>query len=263
MRCRFCGLRRLWPYLSESELDELYGNAYFEAMAPPTSLAGVDNPGVNYQQSCVPSRVEKFRRIIQRLRALRPDGRTFLDFGAATGTVVALAAEEGLDADGVELSAHAIAVAVREYGVRLRQGGAEAVPDRAYDFIHMHHVFEHLTRPLEDLRTMRQHLAPDGVMFIEIPFQFHAIEKLRFRLAKKASLRSPTLLSYHHPYFYTPESVRRVLERAGFEVMSLRCFVPDDYPADTMGQKFRKVVWAFLDRSVSIGNIMEIVVRNG
>ena len=137
------------------------------------------------------------------------------------------------------------------------------VPDIAYDFIHMHHVFEHLSLLLEDLRTMRRHLTPDGVMFIEIPFQFHAIEKLRFRLTKKASPRSPTLLSLHHPYFYTPESVRRVLERAGFKVMSLRCFVPDDYPDDTMGRKVRKAVWAFLDRSASIGNIMEIVVRNG
>lgn len=261
VECRTCGLKRLWPYLTESELGDLYRGGYFGDDKDSSGLLGVDNPSEAYQAFYVPERVDKFRRIVRRLRAEKPDARTLLDFGAATGAFVAIACEEGLAAEGVEFSAHAVAAAFREYGLTLHQGGVEAVPDRLYDFIVLHHVFEHLTRPLEDLRELTKHLAPGGLLFLEIPFQFHALEKTRFRLFPPTELRTPTLLSFHHPYFYTPRSLKLILERAGLEVPSLRCFVPRDYKTSTIAQRIRKVIWVVLDRVARVGNIIEAIAR--
>lgn len=261
VECRGCGLRRLWPYLSETELHDLYRGGYYGDDNDPSGLEGVDNPTEAYQTFYVPERTEKFGRIVRRLLMLHPTGRSLLDFGAATGAFVAIAREDGLDAEGVEFSAHAVEAAAREYGLTLHHGGTEAVPAKQYDFIVLHHVFEHLTRPLGDLRELAKHLAPDGLLFIEIPFQFHAIERVRFRMFRPSGQKRPTLLSLHHPYFYTPNSLTKILERAEFEVLSLRCFVPRDYRASTFSQRMKKALWVMLDRVAGVGNIMEAVAR--
>lgn len=258
-RCESCGLRRLEPYLSEDELKRLYGPAYFGDDAATTGMDGVRCPDGNYLSDFVPARLRKFRHTVERLRALHPSGRTLLDFGAATGDFVAIAREEGLDADGVELSNYAIDVARQRHGIELHLGGTEAIPRRQYDFIHLHHVFEHLVRPAEELGLLVDHLGPGGTLYIEIPHQFHFLDRFRYRLKRGERQATPTLFSFHHPYFYTPGSLRRMLERAGLDVRSVRTFVPGHYDAHGIGQHVKKTGWTVVDRMFRLGNIIEAV----
>jgi SAM-dependent methyltransferase len=259
VRCRSCGLRRLEPYLSEMELKRLYGPAYFGDEAAGTGMDGVRSADGNYLSDCVPARLQKFRYTVKHLRELRPRGRALLDFGAATGDFVAIARELGLDADGVELSSYAIEVAQQRHGIHLHLGGCEAIPARQYDFIHLHHVFEHLVRPAEELRLLVDHLAPGGILYIEIPYQFHVLERLRYRLKQGTRQATPTLSSFHHPFFYTPRSLRRLLERAGLDIESVRTFVPGHYEAQGVSRRIKKAGWSFLDRVCHLGNIIEAV----
>ena len=118
---------------------------------------------------------------------------------------VAIARKKHLDADGVELSSYAIEIARQRHGFQLHLGGCEAIPDHRYDFIYLHHVFEHLVRPAQELHSLVDHLAPGGILYIEIPYQFHVIERLRYRLKRGSRQGIPTVSSFHHPYFYTPK----------------------------------------------------------
>lgn len=259
VRCESCGLRRLEPYLSSEELGRLYGPAYFGDEAAAAGLDGVRSPEGNYISDYVPARVKKFRHTVKQLRNLRPNGRTLLDFGAATGDFVAIAREEGLDADGVELSSYAIKVARERHGFDLHLGGCEAIPAHLYDFIHVHHVFEHLVRPAEELGSLVDHLAPGGILYIEIPYQFHMLERARYRLRRETRQAAPTLFSFHHPFFYTPESLRRILKRAGLDVISVRTFVPGHYVASGIVSRIKKAGWWIIDRTFHVGNIIEAI----
>lgn len=259
VRCESCGLRRLEPYLSQDELRLLYGPAYFGDNAAATGLDGVRSADGNYISDCVPARLNKFHDTVRHLRNRHPSGRTLLDFGAATGDFVAIARELGLDADGVELSSYAIEVAHQRHGIQLYLGGCEAIPDRQYDFIHLHHVFEHLVRPGQELRTLADHLAPGGILHIEVPYQFHILERLRFRLQRRSRQATPTLSSFHHPFFYTPRSLGRILERAGLRVQSVRTFIPGQYDAHGASQRLKKTGWSVLDHVCRLGNIIEAV----
>lgn len=261
IRCRSCGIRRLWPYLTDAELSDLYRGGYFGDDEDASGLAGVANPEGNYVKAYVVERLAKFERNIRRLRALNPTGRTLLDYGAATGEFVAIARAGGLEADGVEYSAHAVAVAAQQHGLQLHQGGIEAMPRRRFDFIHLHHVFEHLTEPVRDLRAFVEHLEPNGVLFIEIPYQFHVAEKAAYRIRHGRAPQRPTLHSYHHPFFYTPATLRRLVEDAGLEVLSLRCFIREDYPAHGVTGRVKRLAWNALDRFANIGNVIELVAR--
>jgi SAM-dependent methyltransferase len=222
-------------------------------------MDGVRCPDGNYLADYVPARVKKFRHTVKQLRSLRPSGRTLLDFGAATGDFVAIARDEGLHADGVELSSYAIDVARKRHGIQLHLGGCEAIPRHRYDFIHLHHVFEHLARPAAELSSLVDHLAPGGILYIEIPYQFHMLERLRYRLKQGARQETPTLFSFHHPFFYTPESLRRMLERAGLDVISVRTFVPGHYEANGVTRRIKKAGWWVVDRMFHLGNIIEAV----
>lgn len=47
--------------------------------------------------------------------------------------------------------------------------GYSAIPDRSYDFIILHHVIEHMTRPMETLRVICSKLKRGGYIWIAFP----------------------------------------------------------------------------------------------
>jgi hypothetical protein len=74
-----------------------------------------------------------------------------------------------------------------------------------FDFVSLIHVLEHIENPVPFLKKIAA-LAPQGVLLIEIPF---------FR-------DNPyELLIADHATHYTPDTLARILERAGYSVQSL------------------------------------------
>jgi SAM-dependent methyltransferase len=65
------------------------------------------------------------------------------------------------------------------------------------DLITMAHVLEHLAHPLATLKTARDRLSDDGRLFVEVP-----------------NLETP----YIHLWYFTPNTLRGLLSRAGFGV---------------------------------------------
>src|SRR5262249_38994774 len=157
-----------------------------------------------------------FTRTLDRIRELQPGATTLLDVGAATGDLVRMARARGFDAHGVELSEYAVAMAEKLNSVRLERRALRELQGSAlYDCIHLNHVFEHLSDPRSELAHLARLLRSGGLLYIEVPYQFHAVEKLLFRARRKAG--EFTLHSLHHPYFYTPKTIVRLLRAGGFE----------------------------------------------
>jgi len=87
------------------------------------------------------------------------------------------------------------------------------------DIVTLWDVFEHVRTPtvlLTDIRKLL--LGSGGTLFISVPSG--AMNPVKVRIAKMRG-RSAGLIPWEHVFYYTPKSLRRVIENAGFEVISL------------------------------------------
>lgn len=258
--CMACGQRHIRPQLTGDELRALYADAYFNSThAAQAPLQGMKITSSDYISEVAPSRHSQFERTIQRLKQLRAGAVTFLDVGAATGDMVKIALDHGLTAEGIEFSDFAIKKAKELYAIELQQVPiAELDKADYYDLIHLNHVFEHFNEPLLELGHLKRLLKRGGVLYIEVPYQFHWLEKRLYKL--RASSTNFTVESLHHPYFYTPKTILRLLRNNDFEIISFTVFDSARYPQDTYIGKLKKYLWTLLSL-VSIGNYIQVYAR--
>ena len=140
--------------------------------------------------------------ICRRVSDRRP---RILDVGCGTGANLLLLSKYG-DAEGVDISEDALAFC-RERGLdKVRLGAAEALPyeDGTFDLVTALDVVEHLDDDLAGLTELRRVLQPGGRVLLFVPaFMF------LWGLQDDVS---------HHRRRYRLPELRRVLERAGFEI---------------------------------------------
>ena len=254
--CTGCGQRRLDPQLAPEELEAVYSGAYFQSSTPVERLAGVAGPPADYSTEVVEARRDKFIDTLRRIKTLNPRAVKLLDVGAATGEFVRAARDLGFDADGIELSEFAVRQADRVNGVCLRRLLLADVPGRElYDAMHLNHVFEHFNDPLAELAHMHRLLRRGGVLYLEVPYQFNVVERVKHALwPEQATL---TLHSLHHAYFYRPSSLGRLVAANGFRIHSLSVFDPKRYPVLTASERVKCWLWRAL-ALFGIGNHIEL-----
>jgi len=205
-----------------------------------------------------------FRKRIGRVvAALGHDPVGMLDVGAGDGVFLSVAREAGLPVIGVELCAQA-AKAAAETGAPVLTG--DILLDnlqirQPIDVVVMHHVFEHLLWPLEYLRAIRAMMQPDGLFVFEIPQQFINPIDLAYRALGRR--RPFDAYSLHHPYFYTVDSIKQMLELAGYRIVSLRTWLPGQiFHVDNrlVGAALQGALW-FADAVAKKGHVIEVMAR--
>jgi len=255
-KCRTCGFLFLGPYLNEREIEALYSGSYFSG----AEQGDVDGSGLDYETDCAQTRVGKFARSLDDLLRLKPDARSVLDVGAATGEFLELAQQRGLEVHGIELSQWASERAFEKYGMRFSNEPFESfAPGRRYDLIHASHVLEHFPSPRLAAAKVAELLAPGGLAYIEVPYQFNAAEALAARLGLWK--RPYSTFSLHHPNFFTPATLCALFEADGLRLKSLQCFNWDRYgEAPTSAPK--RVARQFL-KTIGQGQIIEGIFQHG
>jgi SAM-dependent methyltransferase len=159
-------------------------------------------------------RIAKSRRQIRDALEVAPSG-PLLDVGCSLGYTLEAAKSLGLDAAGVDVSAHAIAECVRR-GFDARRGGLDELPfeDASFSLVVLKHVFEHTPAPRRTLAELRRVLVPGGAAFFAVP-----------NLEYFKAARSPQSSRFFrgeggeaHYVYYTPATLSRLLEQEGFRV---------------------------------------------
>lgn len=210
-RCRRCGLEFLHPQPAPAELGALYDVRYFASGASAAR-------GYERYEADEANLRKTFRRRLRRLAARIPaSARRLLDVGCALGYSLAVAAESGWDARGVEMSAWAAAEARRRFGLDVRQGSLDTVdfPPATFDLITLWDVLEHLADPREGLRRCHELLKPDGHLALTTPNTAGLLRKLTGR--RWVEYKIP-----EHLYFFDPATMRTLLEKSGFHPLSIR-----------------------------------------
>jgi 2-polyprenyl-3-methyl-5-hydroxy-6-metoxy-1,4-benzoquinol methylase len=162
-----------------------------------------------------PWREKLFEDRLRHLQRFTTGGR-LLEIGCASGEFLWLAAHAGFDVEGLEPEPFTSAQAREVHGLKVITGTlAEAsYPSDYFDVVVLIHVLEHLDSPRQTVTEINRILKPGGVVAIETP----NIDTIWFRLL---GARWRQFIPDHY-YFFTPQTLRRLLEETGFRVLEVK-----------------------------------------
>lgn len=252
-RCAGCGLRWLSPRPTERVYRLLYRDEYLDTDSSVEQYDKLADERRPYFRN-------RIRTIEQMADACHLD---ILEIGAATGEFVYEAKRRGHCALGLELSEYARSEARKKYDVELVDQPLESLAGGGFDVIHMNHVFEHILSPAECLDNCGRLLKSNGLLVLEVPQQFdNDLDRLKKILRMN---RTPSFNAYslHHAYFYTPESLQKLLEKHGYRILRMRTANSDRTPLWPINYKnlvLRPYLW-LSDQLHRGGNIIEVYAR--
>jgi len=132
-----------------------------------------------------------------------------LDIGCNEGRGLVLYAQNGFQAEGLELNENAAAVA-RAKGFRVMPAALERLaPAEPFDVVVLSNVIEHLPDPVAALQTVHRLLRPGGQVWISCPNGNSLWRRVFGR----------RWINYHVPFHlwhFSPDTLREILTRADF-----------------------------------------------
>lgn len=225
-RCAACGLG-FWRPDASFQPASIYDGAYFEG--------GNLGPGYDDYRALEVALRRNFARRIAALGPPAPGGR-LLDLGAAYGFAVDEARRAGWRASGLEVSAQAARQAASLVGGVVVRGDAGGTPfaSACFDAITLWDVLEHLPEPHAVMAEIARLLAPGGRVVL-------TTGDVGSFAARVSGARWHLLTLPEHLYFYSRESLRRLLTAHGLHVVSMRA-ESSLYPLGYLAERLRKTL---------------------
>jgi len=195
-RCQGCGLVRLNPRLSEAQLSSLYARDYFSG-EHATGYDSYEQDASYYQRT--------FARRLRLVKRYGGQGR-LLDIGCGLGYSLQVAAREGFDVYGLDLSPYAVEQCEKLFPGRVREGSLTSglYPRGNFDVVTLSDVFEHVYRPLEFVQALHETIRDNGMALVTTPNHRSVLSRLSGR--NWISFKIP-----EHVYFYTPETLKKLV----------------------------------------------------
>lgn len=165
----------------------------------------------------------------RKILSLIPKDGTVLDYGCGNGKLVAYLRARGVNVEGYDPSPSAVALAQKQ-GLPV----FGTIPGKQYDLIMFWHSLEHTDTPLDDLRRVSRHLAPNGKLLLAVP-NGDSLE---------AHLFHKTWFCYDWPFHrvhFTPASIRKFLDAAGFHATDMD-YVNPEYTVSSLAQSALNLV---------------------
>jgi 2-polyprenyl-3-methyl-5-hydroxy-6-metoxy-1,4-benzoquinol methylase len=220
-RCASCGL--VYSDLPDERIPELYDEDYYREEFGPyfSALFGESDDALLR---------ERFGHYLDVLDAHVPAGR-IVDVGCAAGLFLDVARARGWDVHGVEISEYAASIARERHDLAVETGDVTdvALEPGSFDVVAMLDMLEHAPDPVAALRHVRPLIAPGGALLLVLPNDRNLVTwvaMLAYRLSG-GRLRRPAegVHQVYHLSYFTPATIRRVLESARFEVLQIE---PDE-----------------------------------
>lgn len=206
VRCLRCDLVYTSPRLKQAAIqDRLYGPEYWRG----------------YEQQYVESlpAIREFARgwLTKLGRYGRPGPWRVFELGTGLGAFLAEARAEGHEVFGADISAHAIARAKERFGLEIAHAGSDGLADLElgkFDLFVLEATIEHLPDPLAALTAAADRLADSGLLFLSTG----VFGSFNQRVAGK---RWGIIEPEAHLYYFSKRTIKRFLDRAGFDVLAL------------------------------------------
>jgi len=196
VRCRRCGLMFVNPRIKSERVVNAYQDSEDELYV-----------------SQAEARIKTFQNSLRLVERYAPQRGKILDVGAAAGFFLKTAKDAGWETYGVEPSRWLAQWGNERYQVNIRPGVLRSAKFKPgfFEAVTMWDVLEHVPDPLSELLETNRILKNGGLLVINYP-------NIGSKMARLAGSRWWFLLSVHLFYF-TQDTLRRYLERAGFKVI--------------------------------------------
>jgi len=214
VRCPECVLEFLSPRPVFTQLSEqVYAREYGDL----SDAAG----------ELTPEKRASFAHQLDRLEAGLGRRGALLDVGCGAGAFLRFARERGWTAAGADIM---LSPAAQASGARLWAGqlGAIDFGGAHFDAVRFHHVLEHTQDPLADLRRARALLGSGGVLYVSVPNLGGVSPRLK-SIQSLLGLKSHRWRHYaalHHLWYFTPATLGRLVEAAGFRMLDWETPLP-------------------------------------
>ena len=154
-------------------------------------------------------------RVLQVLNQYFPRRGRLLEIGSFCGIFLDRIRAAGWDSIGLEPDRGVADYARAKYRHNIVDGllPNPVLKDHDFDAVVMLHVIEHMPDPSENLREIHRILKPGGVLAVETP----RFDSLLFKLLGRRERSINNCPG--HIFFFTVPTLRRLLEKNGFEVV--------------------------------------------
>jgi SAM-dependent methyltransferase len=215
--CQSCGWVHVFPTPSDEELASLYRSHYY-GTEKPLYLERYQADRAWWELT-YSDRYDTFESVL-------PAGRRrILDVGSGPGLFLATGKSRGWTTLGVEPAQQA-AEHSRGLGLEIVETflTADVVDDLGtFDVVHMSEVLEHIPDPTAFLRLTARLLDPGGLICIVVPNDYNPLQRV---LREVDGYHPWWIAPPHHLNYFTPPSLRALLERAGFEILVTEATFP-------------------------------------
>lgn len=160
----------------------------------------------------------KIRRHKLRIKLIRKYKKTgkLYDIGVGWGHFLYTAKLMGFDASGVEISElmHHYAVNDLELNVAHDNFFNINLPSNNWDVVTMWDVLEHIEKPAEVVKKVKQILKDDGYFVFQVP-------QINSKVARKQKEKW-SMMSLEHINYFSKASIRTLLENESFEIIKIK-----------------------------------------
>lgn len=203
--CKECGLVQSNPRMNQESYNRFYESEYRKL------YVGTERPAEFFFDGQV-KQGEKIEKFLLQHGHGDLKGKLVLEVGCGAGGILKHLRDRGAQVIGCDLGSEYLSYGRSNYDLELVHGPLNAIkPDVKADVLIYSHVFEHILDVEAELTAVKERLADDGILYIEIP-GIHNIANTY----KADFLR---LLQNAHTFHFTLTSLDNLFSKYGFELL--------------------------------------------
>lgn len=199
VKCKKCGL----VYINPRLIPNLIIKGYSEG-SDETFVSQVD------------ARERTFKDSLKLIEKFAPKKGSILDIGTAAGSFLAAAKKRGWIVNGCEPNKWMVNWGNDKYGLKIKNGTLfdQNYKKNSFDVVTLWDVIEHTPDPSKVLKECNKILKDNGILVVNYP-------DIGSWLAKSLGRKWLFLISVHL-YYFTRRTIRRILEKNGFEILTIK-----------------------------------------
>lgn len=213
VECGMCGLAYLNPRPKEEFIMNFYGEDYFNGTSADRGEGGLRVQVTTPNEKIVP----ESSAISRPLKLLEENfgglkGKSVLEIGCATGSLLSLAEKAGAEVCGLEISNYASQIA-RERGLNVITGTLDkplSINDKMFDIVMAFEVIEHVLSPKVFIRNAAKMVKNHGLLLVSTP---------NFACAQRFGEEWFGFnFSYEHLYFFSIDVLKRMAHKSDLQL---------------------------------------------
>jgi len=206
VKCSLCDLVFANPQAESEEIENYYKENYYDE----SNLAFMEDKP--YQRF--------LKRRMKTIRKYKSEGN-ILEIGCGPGKTLAFFDKYGYSVIGIEPGNCEIVKDMQGREIHVLRGffPHPEIKGQKFDIVYSWHVIEHISNPVTFLEKTKEHLKPDGILILgteNISLYYILKRKLNHILGLPADLGT----SPEHTFFPAKDTLKKMLEKAGFKVLS-------------------------------------------